>query len=296
MRTSYDVLPVSFRLVILDTSLLVKRALNILLTNSIVSAPLWNSKNSTFAGLLTSADFINVIQYYFQFPQDLAAIDTFKLSSLREVERRIGAPPPETVSISPMAPLYDACLKMQNSHARRIPLIDRDEETGQEMLVSVLTQFRILRFVAVNVKECQMLRRTLKEVGIGTYHGLETATMDTPVMDVIHRLVSRKISSVPIIDSNGVLLNVYEAVDILSLIKSGAYEEELSRTVGEAILNRGDDFPGVHTCLATDRLSSVFDTIGRSRVHRLVVVDGENKLQGMVSLSDILGYILKEDA
>lgn len=34
VRTSYDVLPLSFRLVILNTDLLVKKSLNILLQNS----------------------------------------------------------------------------------------------------------------------------------------------------------------------------------------------------------------------------------------------------------------------
>lgn len=33
VRTSYDVLPLSFRLIILDTALLVKKSLNILIQN-----------------------------------------------------------------------------------------------------------------------------------------------------------------------------------------------------------------------------------------------------------------------
>lgn len=49
----------------------------------IVSAPLWDSRNSTFAGLLTSTDYINVIQYYCQFPDEIDQVDQFRLSSLR---------------------------------------------------------------------------------------------------------------------------------------------------------------------------------------------------------------------
>ena len=51
----------------------------------IVSAPLWDSKASAFAGLLTSSDYINVIQYYFQNPAALDQIDQFRLDSLRGV-------------------------------------------------------------------------------------------------------------------------------------------------------------------------------------------------------------------
>jgi hypothetical protein len=49
----------------------------------IVSAPLWDSKTSTFAGLLTTSDYINVIQYYVQNPEKLNQIDQFRLDSLR---------------------------------------------------------------------------------------------------------------------------------------------------------------------------------------------------------------------
>ena len=122
-----------------------------------------------------------------------------------DVEKAIGANPPETVSIHPMKPLYEACRRMLKSRARRIPLVDLDDETKQEMVVSVLTQYRILRFVAVNVKETGMLRKPLSDIGVGTYEGLSTASMDTPVIDVIHTLVRKHISSVPIVDANGEL-------------------------------------------------------------------------------------------
>lgn len=57
----------------------------------IVSAPLWDSKSSTFAGLLTTSDYINVIQYYFQNPAALDQIDQFRLDSLRGRYRNSGA-------------------------------------------------------------------------------------------------------------------------------------------------------------------------------------------------------------
>jgi CBS domain-containing protein len=41
-----------------------------------------------------------------------------------------------------------------------------------------------------------------------------------------------------------------------------------------------------------DSLDAIFDTIRRSRVHRLMVVDSDGKLIGVLTLSDILQYIL----
>ena len=107
----------------------------------------------------------------------------------------------------------------------------------------------------------------------------------------------------------GVLTNVFEAVDVITLIKGGVYDD-LSLTVGEALQKRSEvrgvqsgsgalliveqDFPGIYTCSIDDRLDTIFDTIRKSRVHRLVVVDEDNRLVGILTLSDILEYILLE--
>lgn len=92
---------------------------------------------------------------------------------------------------------------MLETRARRIPLVDIDDETGRAMVVSVVTQYRILKFVAVNVHETQLLRKPLRHLNLGTYKNLETAKMETPVFDVIHQLVNNNISSVPILNSDG---------------------------------------------------------------------------------------------
>ncbi|KAL4867543.1 hypothetical protein BDV12DRAFT_118731 [Aspergillus spectabilis] len=293
VRRSYDVLPLSFRLIVFDTALSVKESLNILIQNGIVSAPLWDSKSSTFAGLLTTSDYINVIQYYFQNPAALDQIDQFRLDSLREVEKALGVAPPETVSIDPERPLYEACRRMLESRARRIPLVTNDSQTDRHLVLSVITQYRILKFVAVNVNDTQKLRKPLGEIQLGSYHNVATASMDTPVIDVIHILVERSISSVPIVNSEGVVYNVFESVDVITLIKGGVYDD-LSLTVGEALKKRSPDFPGIYTCSLNDGLDTIFDTIRKSRVHRLVVVDNDFRLKGVLTLSDILQYILLE--
>lgn len=172
--------------------------------------------------MLTTSDYLNLIQYYWQNPEAVSRIDQFKLNSLRgkpkypyqrnaspllisesDIERAIGVQPLETVSIHPEKPLYEACRRMLESRARRMPLVDIDDETKRAMVVSVVTQYRILKFVAVNVSETQLLRKPLKHLKLGTYKNLETAKMETPVFEVIHQLVNSAISSVPILNSDG---------------------------------------------------------------------------------------------
>ena len=91
----------------------------------------------------------------------------------------------------------------------------------------------------------------------------------------------------------GVLLNVFEAVDVITLIKGGDYDS-LDLTVGEALRKRPSDYPGIYTCSLDDGLDTIFETIRKSRVHRLMVVDDSTKFLGVLSLSDILHYLLLE--
>lgn len=209
-----------------------------------------------------------------------------------DIEKAIGVVPLEMVSVHPMRPLYEACRRMLKTRARRIPLVDTDDETGRETVVSVITQYRILKFIAVNNEQYTfLLKKPLRELSLGTYNNLVTATMESSVLDAIHLMVKHNISAVPIIDKANRLMNVFEAVDVIPCIKGGAYDE-LSSSVGDALSRRADDFPGIYTCGEDDRLDSIFDTIRKSRVHRLVVIDDENRLKGIISLSDILKYVL----
>jgi 5'-AMP-activated protein kinase, regulatory gamma subunit len=89
----------------------------------------------------------------------------------------------------------------------------------------------------------------------------------------------------------GALLNVFEAVDVIDILKTVDYGN-LTWSVGKALSCRSSTHPGIYCCSIDDGLDTIFDTIRQSRVHRLMVVDDNNYLKGVLSLSDILHYIL----
>ena len=109
-RTSYDAFPVSFRLIVLDSQLEVRKALQCLLLNGepppilrhsrrdpgfsvgVVSAPLWNSEKSVFAGMFTVSDIIHLIQYYYRtssYDNATSDVETFRLESIRGAHPRL---------------------------------------------------------------------------------------------------------------------------------------------------------------------------------------------------------------
>jgi len=202
------------------------------------------------------------------------------------------------------------------THARRLPLLDNDTETGHEVIVSVLTQYRLLKFISINChKEIQQLHISLRKLKIGTYvaqspesvpegqnpyHPIATATLNTPVFDVVHMFSERSISAVPIINEEGIVVNLYETVDVITLVRLGAYQS-LDLKISEALNQRSPDFPGVVICTASDSLGTLLQLIKKRRVHRLVVVEGDEeerrggkkgRLLGIITLSDVLRYVI----
>lgn len=69
-----------------------------------------------------------------------------------DIERSLGVATPPLLREHPLSSLYDAAKLLIQTHARRLPLLDNDTETGHEVIVSVLTQYRLLKFIAINVR------------------------------------------------------------------------------------------------------------------------------------------------
>ncbi|KAK4050737.1 AMP-activated serine/threonine-protein kinase regulatory subunit [Microbotryomycetes sp. JL221] len=470
-KSCYDILPESFRLIVFDNKLSITRSLQALVTNGVVSAPLYDSTTQRFAGMFTLADVVHLIQYYYltahEYDNVVAEVEAFQLESLRKIEQAIDVPPPPTISVHPDQPLADACAALVRTHARRLPLVDRDDQTGKETIVSVLTQYRVLKFIAINCQhDCARLDQSIGSLGIGSYCSwyqpstrssipptpiaeepvhlpsstpadhqlsgplspmigikmkslpdvegvndqetkhdsqsqqesanmttdqdkpptvtrhdsnvtvkgneppsptssaprmtpmsststsqtvrndgndqeqqpltpsttqgpnpttksefsssefgvstsdkyfpLSTATMQTSVFDVVHIFSERGISAVPIVDEDGVVLDMYETVDIVDLVRQNAYQV-LDSTIEVALAQRSPDFTGVMTCTPRDTLSSILAYIRERRCHRFVVLEPEDvpanpvtgalarkkgSLIGILSLSDVLRYLV----
>ena len=71
-----------------------------------------------------------------------------------DIEKSLGVATPPLLREHPSSTLYVAAKRLIQTHARRLPLLDYDTETGHEVVVSVLTQYRLLKFISINVSLC----------------------------------------------------------------------------------------------------------------------------------------------
>ncbi|KAI1891170.1 hypothetical protein AGOR_G00162180 [Albula goreensis] len=262
----YDLVPTSSKLVVFDTSLQVKKAFFALVANGVRAAPLWDSKKQCFVGMLTITDFINILHRYYKSPLvQIYELEEHKIETWREVYLQDSFKP--LVSISPNASLYDAVKHLY-----------------------ILTHKRILKFLKLFISEMPkpaFLGQTLEELGIGTFHKIAVVRSDTPLYTALGIFVDQRVSALPVVDDNGRVVDIYSKFDVINLAAEKTYNN-LDVTVTKALQHRSQYFEGVLTCHRHETLEAIINRLVEAEVHRLVVVDEQEVVKGIVSLSDIL--------
>ncbi|CAH1238578.1 PRKAG2 [Branchiostoma lanceolatum] len=288
----YDIIPTSSKLVVFDTQLLVKKAFFALVYNGIRAAPLWDSRTQNFVGMLTITDFINVLQKYYKSPLvQMDELEEHKIATWREV---LGLTNRPLVSIDPDETLFEGIKRLIGCKIHRLPVLD--ETTGNA--IYVLTHKRILKFLWLYLKDIpkpDYMNNTLEELGIGTYSNIATAPADIPLIQALHIFVQRRVSALPVVDDNGKVVDIYAKFDAINLAAEKTYNN-LDITIRQALQHRSQGFEGVHRCLKTETLDTICDRVVKAEVHRLVVVDTDDCVVGVVSLSDILKFLVLKPA
>ncbi len=114
-------------------------------------------------------------------------------------------------------------------------------------------------------------------------HSLVTLTPETSIYDAIRKLISRKISGAPVLDSDGKMVGLLSELDCLSVLASDQFHTE------------------DHIAAVSEYMSTEFETVRPDTdiytlamyfrdkpVRRFPVVDPRGELVGQVSRRDVL--------
>ncbi|NP_001368616.1 CBS domain-containing protein [Caenorhabditis elegans] len=284
----YDLIPTSSKLVVFDTHLPVRKAFYALVYNGVRAAPLWDTDNQRFTGMLTITDFIKILCKHYDKGDNserIRALEDQQISHWRDQFELDGTLRP-FVYIDPNESLHRAVELLCESKVHRLPVLDR--KTGN--ITYILTHKRIMKFLSLYMRDLprpSFMSCTPRELGIGAWGDILCCHVDTPIHDALELFLKNRVSALPLIDENGRVVDIYAKFDVISLAAESSYDK-LDCTVQEALQHRSEWFEGVQTCLETDSLFQVLEAIVKAEVHRLIVTDQDKKVVGVVSLSDIL--------
>ncbi|XP_061877331.1 5'-AMP-activated protein kinase subunit gamma-2-like isoform X2 [Entelurus aequoreus] len=289
----YDIIPTSSKLVVFDTTLQVKKAFFALVANGVRAAPLWETKKQSFVGMLTITDFINILTRYYKSPMvQIYELEEHKIETWRELYLQETFKP--LVHISPDASIFEAVSSLIRNKIHRLPVID--PLSGNALYI--LTHKRILKFLQLFVCEMPMpgfMKNTLEELHVGTYDNIAFIHPDTPLITALSVFTHRRVSALPVVNHHGQVVDIYSKFDVINLAAEKTYNN-LDVTVTQALRHRSQYFEGVMKCNKVETLETIVDRIVKAEVHRLVVVDEESRIVGIVSLSDILQALILSPA
>ncbi|KHJ99925.1 CBS domain protein [Oesophagostomum dentatum] len=194
--------------------------------------------------------------------------------------------------------LLDAVRLLTSHHVHRLPVLD--PRTGNAMFV--LTHKRILKFIwtfGQTLFHPDHRTKTPKELNIGTWERIRVVYPNTPLMNCLDLLLNHGVSGVPVVDPDTHrVLDVYSRFDAIGIALEGEEFKEHA-TVREAL-----EFK--HVCLCgrervvsvkvTETFYSVISQLIHHNVHRVCIVDDNDALQGIISLSDVMNALVLEPA
>ncbi|CAH8536563.1 unnamed protein product [Schistosoma mattheei] len=288
-HTCYDLIPLSAKLVVFDVTLNVKKAFFALVYNGVRVAILWDSTEQKHIGMLTITDFIRILHRYYRSPdQPMTELEKHQIKTWRE---QLTEYQRSLIFITPESTLLDAVRMLLRHKVHRLPVID--PISGNPL--HILTHKRVLKYLHIHLSELpypSFMSKKLSDVNVGSMTNVCVVNQNCPVHKALQYFIEYGVSALPVVDQDGQLIDIYAKFDVINLAATRTYQN-LDISVYEALDYRRGKFQGVATCQLDDTLEVIVNRIVDAGVHRLVVVK-DNKVLGIVSLSDILRFLIAE--
>eukprot|EP00941_MAST-03F_sp_MAST-3F-sp1_P002008 g2008.t1 len=229
----------------------------------------------------------------------------------------------EMISVGVEESLLRACQLLMRHKIHRLPTVVKEAdataarlmdietnlnpnaavEPGQ--LLGIITHLSLLKYLVAHFREGRKLFETsVFDLGMGSYgENVITVSEDTTLFDVIRKLANSHISGLPIVNKDKKVTDMYCRTDVIHLTSvCGSFKERLSHSIKEelAILNDVQS-KGVTrrerlvTCSKNTSLHSIIEMFAGYCVHRIVTVDEKGSCNGVVSLTDLVSWILTKE-
>lgn len=324
-HTAYELLPESGKVVALDVTLPVKQAFHILYEQGVPVAPLWDFDKGLFVGALSAIDFILILRELGTHGSNLTEeeLETHTILAWKDGKhnRQIDASgrpyTRQLIYAGPYDSLKDVALKILQNKVSTVPVIHSSSPDGSfPQLLHLASLSGILKCICRHFKHSSstlpILQQPICSIPLGTWvpkigeSSRQPFAMLRPNASLgaaLSLLVEADVSSVPIVDENDSLLDIYSRSDITSLAKDRAYAQiRLDEMSIHQALQLGQDanspcgvFNGqrCQMCLRSDPLHKIMERLANPGVRRLVIVEaGSKRVEGIITLSDVLRFLL----
>ncbi|GMT06512.1 hypothetical protein PENTCL1PPCAC_28686, partial [Pristionchus entomophagus] len=309
LNTCYQAMAKNNKMIVFADDMNIRKAFYALIYNSARTGLVMDSQTYCISGVLSATDFIMVLMKLWKFREAITKITGVKMTEEDEKRTDITAMSIrswkellsndgklkkfQTIDVEDS--LYTAAERLLSSRIHRLPVM----EDGSGDCMFIITHRRLLHFIwqhAALLPKPEFLRERVRDLGVGTWSNIKYILHETPLIDALDLLMNEGISGVPVVKDEERLevINVYTRFDAISVAFSGD-KENLSINVGEAIKQRRRLTGRIDTVVTVPQdinMWSLLETFVEKNVYRVFAVDEGTKLRGLISLSDLINFMV----
>jgi predicted transcriptional regulator len=148
----------------------------------------------------------------------------------------------------------------------------------------------ILGYFAANYPlDASIFSYSIGDLKIGTYGRIFSGNPTTPLSTLLETCLKKCISSVPIVDENGVLLDIFSRSDVMNIAAEA--EHNLDSTIADVT----NAYPNhdVYVCKRQDTLRAVLQHMMRTGAQRLFCITDNKAVEGVVSVGDVFKFFVE---
>ncbi|KAG4919837.1 hypothetical protein JHK85_058118 [Glycine max] len=205
------------------------------------------------------------------------------------------------VHAGPLECLKDVALKILQNKVATVPIIhSSSEDDSFPQLLHLVSLTEILKCICRHFEHSSdslpILQLPIGSIPVGTWVSKVGESNKKPLAmlrpnaslgDALSLLIQAEVSSIPIVDTNDSLLDIYSRRDIIALVKDKVYARIslAGFSIHQALLLGRDarfpyglrNGPRCHMCLRSDSLHKVMVRLANPGVRRLVVVEAGSR-------------------
>jgi len=301
-----DLVPKNFKLTTVKSTDYVVDVLQTMTERGILSVPVWNTSTSKYVGFVDMLDLVTVLVVLSGCKQLLDALCSKEVDWVKyiEQEKKVFAEANiedliDASTRNPWCPVYqDLSLRSlmdmfaPELNLHRVPVTD-----DQGNVVGIVSQSKVVEFLSNNLhKFPDKANQAVKDLHIcPPKHEVLSINIKELALEAYKTMVDKRVSGLAVVRDDGTLVASISVSDLKGSLKQNIFSD-LYLPIGLYLDKCIPSFERRNSktpicCLLTDTIKDVVAKLSKYHVHRLFVVDANNKPVDVFSLCDVISFL-----
>lgn len=299
--------PGSTEIVELPSNCSVVDAFRSLVDKHVRSAPVWDEAEKKYLGFFDTSDFLCYVVAVIEKQNKDSSESPVEFCDLNDLLQTVSELHPDASKVSsvcnasgnnpyynvmPSMPLSDIFTLLADQGLHRITVVD----PLSHKISKIISQSNITSFLMKHPAVLAPLKGITVEASNFFKSPVVSVKESDLVIEAFYLMRDNKLSGIAVVDENGKLISSISNSDLRAVVKGKAFQFNACTVLEFLQRSRAMDGPNVRPAVVTVTMqTSLYDAMSKlaaTGLHRLYVTNPEHDLLGVISLKDILRFLI----